>query len=49
MNDQDERLIRMETKLDLLVDWAKGHRTLHTSLGIGLFLLLVTLLAGTIL
>lgn len=48
MNDseRDERLVRMETKIDMILDWVKDHRTLHTRIGIGLFMLLVSVLVG---
>lgn len=52
INDQDERLVRMETKLDDLHDyffrWTDKHDTLHTRIGVGLLLLLCGAVVGII-
>ena len=55
MNDMEERLIRMETKLDLIREWMhdhtnvhRDHNTLHTRLGVGFVLLMASIVIGIV-
>jgi len=53
MSSDQERLVRMETKLDDLHEyffrWTDRHDTLHGRFGVGLFLVLIGAVAGIIL
>jgi len=48
MEQFEERQIRMDQKLDFIIDWIKDHKTLHTRITVGVFLLLLATVVGMV-